>query len=310
MKLAQLKYGLLTLLCLMAMYLLGTSLKVNGSEPQPASAINSDFTNTTLGFQRIYVIYKQDELSSKSNFEAIAELLDISATFIQQTTALQAAALKQIRGYLASIPQVAELDTHARIYSQMVRDNVASALILDSDVDVELDLKERLAHALSDVNLYDIIFVGHSHADPAEPQAKDTLALLGQTNQTTDPSQLMQRMWTKREFSSHQPRVFRTTFPKGIFAYAINSRTARRLHRRFPLWLTRVNEDFEFILADVAMVGLSIPYSISPPPIVAYRPDGIYEKQLLAGSALYAMSLRQDDPSNYPPFGDWKHMWQ
>ncbi|KAJ1751031.1 hypothetical protein LPJ79_002441 [Coemansia sp. RSA 1821] len=257
MKLAQLKYSFLTIACFTALYLFGTSLEVNDPKNPPVSTINGDFTNKTLGFQRIYVIYQQDELSSKSNFEAIAALLDISATFIKQTTVPQATVLKQIKRYVASTPQIAELDTHARIYAQMVRDNIESALILDSNIDVELDLKERLASALSDVDLYDIIFVGHSYADPAEPQAKDTLTILAQTNQTTDPSQLMQRMWTKRKFSSQQPRVFRTTFPKGIFAYAINGRTARRLHRRFPLWLTRVNEDFEFILADVAMVGMN-----------------------------------------------------
>ncbi|KAJ2846602.1 hypothetical protein IWW36_004271 [Coemansia brasiliensis] len=309
MELVQLKYGLLTIACLMVLYLFSTSLESNELESQSISTINSDFTNKTLGFQRIYVIYRKDELSSKSNFKAISALLDISATYIEQTTISQAAVLKQTKRYLANHTQIAELDTHARIYAQIAKDNVESALILDSNIDVELDLKERLAGALSDIDLYDIIFVGHSYADPAEPQAKDMLALLEQTNLTNDPSKLMQRMWTKREFSNRSPRVFRTTFPKGIFAYAINGRTARRLHRRFPLWLTRVNEDFEFILADVAMVGLSVAYSISPPPIVSYKPDGRYERQLLAGSALYAMSLRQDDPSNYPPFGDWKHMW-
>ncbi|KAJ2498260.1 hypothetical protein GGH96_004464 [Coemansia sp. RSA 1972] len=190
----------------------------------------------------------------------------------------------------------------------MARHNIQSALILRSDVDVELDIKLRLTSALGDIPLYDMLFVGRHYAEPTEPDVQEMMTFLRQTN-SSDPSAQMQRMWAKREFANRKTRVYRSSFPSGISAYAVSGHMARRLHHRLRRRMTVDKHDLDYILADVAMVGLSIAYSVSPSPIAAYKTSHASDNQLLTNSALHVMSLRQDDPAMLSPYKDWATMW-
>ncbi|KAJ2826681.1 hypothetical protein IWW50_002250 [Coemansia erecta] len=193
----------------------------------------------------------------------------------------------------------------------MAKQDIQSALILSSSVDVELDIKLRLASALGDItDLYDILFVGRQYSEPTEPDAEEVLNFLQQTNKTSDPSAQMQRLWIKRRFLDRKTALYRTSFPEGATAYAVSGRMARRLYHRLRQRMAIDHHDLDYILADVAMLGLSLAYSISPPPVTAYGLDRAISGQFLARSALHSMSLRQDDPSTLPPYNDWKDAWE
>ncbi|KAJ2798445.1 hypothetical protein H4R20_004821, partial [Coemansia guatemalensis] len=187
--------------------------------PEPAPY--SDALNATLGFQHVYVV-TADKTDKKSNFEAIAALLDIDAQYIQSTSLDKAVAMREQNRYLADVTGISELDTHARIYADIVDRNIQSALIVRSDIDVELDIKMRLASALdnSTVRLYDSLIVGRTHSEPSEQEASEMEEFLRLTNGTDESSMQMQRYWTKKQFTSRRSIAHRTSFPRGISAYA------------------------------------------------------------------------------------------
>ncbi|KAJ2750918.1 hypothetical protein GGI19_004822 [Coemansia pectinata] len=207
---------------------------------------------------------------------------------------------------------IAEFDTHRRIYADMVANNVQSALILSSQVDVEVDLKMRLANAMGNsiAQQYDILFIGQLYSDTSEPGASDVSAVLKQPLASADSSLVQQRMWTKKEFMSRKTQAFRSTYPRGIsHAYAVNGSMARKLHQRLEHKMTSDAHDLDSILADMAMANHSLAYSISPPPIAMHCCEQM-GGQHLSRSTLYAMSLRTEDPSNYAPYNDWVDVWK
>ncbi|KAJ2834557.1 hypothetical protein GGI24_000350 [Coemansia furcata] len=280
-----------------------------------------DALNNTLGFHRVYATYddSNDGLGStnrttghRENLEAIAQLLGVNISFVKTTTSEQAAVMQRQHGFLANVPRVAELNTHRRIYADMVANNIHSALILSSQVDVEIDLKMRLANAMGGAiaQAYDILFLGQIYSDFSEPDARDVSAVLKQPLVSADSSLVQQRVWTKKEFLGRKAQAFRSIYPSGIsHAYAITGRMARRLNRRLERRMTSDSSDLDSILADVAMVGLELAYSIAPPPVALHSSEQL-GGQYLSRSVLYAMSLRTEDPSHYAPYNDWVDMWR
>ncbi|KAJ2835040.1 hypothetical protein GGI24_000110 [Coemansia furcata] len=257
-----------------------------------------DALNSTLGFHRVYATYddSNDGLGStnrstghRENLEAIAQLLGVDISFVKATTSEQAAVMQRQHGFLANVPRVAELNTHRRIYADMVANNIHSALILSSQVDVEIDLKMRLANAMGSAitQAYDILFLGQIYSDISEPGARDVSAVLKQPLVSADSSLAQQRAWTKKELLSRKTKAYRSTYPSGIsHAYAITRRMARRLNRRLERQMTSDLSDLNYILADVAMVGLELAYSISPPPIALHSSEQL-GGQYLSRSALW-----------------------
>ncbi|KAJ2810112.1 hypothetical protein H4S07_002858 [Coemansia furcata] len=289
---------------------------------QPASTgAYMDALNSTLGFHRVYATYNDsnDSLGStnrttghRENLEAIAQLLGVNISFVKATTSEQAAVIQRQHGFLANVPKVAELDSHRRIYADMVANNVHSALILSSQVDVEIDLKTRLANAMGGAiaREYDILFLGQIYSDISETGARGVSAVLKQPLVSADSSFAQQRAWTKKEFLNRKTQAFRSMYPSGIsHAYAITGRMARRLNRRLERRMTSDSSDLNYILADVAMAGIELAYSISPPPIALHSSEQL-GGQYLSRSTLYAISLRTEDPSHYAPYNDWVDMWK
>ncbi|KAI8325777.1 hypothetical protein GQ54DRAFT_315473 [Martensiomyces pterosporus] len=278
----------------------------------------TDALNRTLGFHRVYVTggdganNRSNQTSSRRNVEAISKLLGVELTFVPQTTLRHATELRVQHGYQADIASIVELHTHKEIYADMARNNIQSALILSSSIDVELDLKMRLASIMGGriSDTYDIMFIGRTHTETTEPKVKSTLAMLWQTKGSAEYSaSSCQRHWTKKMFLSRRPCAFRTSLPRGTHAYAVSGRMARRLDRRLKRRMASDAHNLDYILADMAMVGLSIAYSASPPPITQFSPDAAHFSQHLSQSALREVSLRSDDPAKYPPYQDWGDVW-
>ncbi|KAI9504547.1 hypothetical protein GGI25_006033 [Coemansia spiralis] len=281
--------------------------------------------NTTLGFHRVFVTYQANNKNAKSahvscrhNLAEVARMLDIDIEYVQSTTLVQAKQLKLQKGYMADVESIAELDTHRKIYEMMEKTDTGSALILSCNIDVEVDLKSRLAAALGNgvANNYDILYIGRTHSEPSEPMVDELKETMSQLDVVTSLSELeqvkLQRMWTKKEFLHRTTQSYRSTYPKGTHAYAVNGRMARRLNRRLSKRMTKDPHELDYILADVAIVGLSLAYSVSPPPIAIYSPeqsDNSNNRQYLRRSVLQSASLRKDNPSEYAPYKDVENMW-
>ncbi|KAJ2716708.1 hypothetical protein H4R19_000482 [Coemansia spiralis] len=268
--------------------------------------VYAEALNRTLGFRHIYAIRDDNASDTGAAFSAVAEMLDIDVQYVLPAGRGEADGGGRQRGFLADLPRTAEIAAHAWIYADMVRRDIPTALILTTGADVGLDLKGRLAAALGGASphLIDIIVVGRALSDPAEPDAGDFAALLRQTSGTGDPSAQMQRHWAKREFLRRPTALFPSSPPRGVHAYALNARMARRLHRQLgrpppdhPLTL-------DSVLADATASGPCTMYSVSPPPLVLAR-----DHQFLGQSARRAIGARDDDPAHYPPFVDWQELW-
>ncbi|KAJ1949219.1 hypothetical protein FBU59_001240 [Linderina macrospora] len=282
--------------------------------PHEIKGVYADALNSTLGFHKVYATYNSTDALSQDNLKAIADLLNIQVKHIPKSTLEEADKQRNKHGYLASVTDVAEFLTHMSIYRDMAESNIQTALILDSSIDVELDLKMRLASALGNgiARSYDILFVGRQFSEQSEPKADDVSMILTQTKSTRSSSERCSRHWTKANFLSRQPSAFRTTYPHGTYAYAVNNRLARRLLRRLPSRMAKEEHDLDYVLADTAMVGLSIAYSVAPPPITKVVGDQNSRRimqQYLARSTLHAISLRDDNPNEYPPYLDWLDIW-
>ncbi|KAJ1733336.1 hypothetical protein LPJ61_001612 [Coemansia biformis] len=308
------RYALGALLCMAVVLVLRTCSTTQKPTAEETLDMYTDALNKTLGFHQIYVIHEGGTAAhGVAAFGAVAELLDMDVQYILHTAHADAAAVARAQhGFLTDTPRAAELDIHAQVYADMVRRGIQSALILVSDADVELDIKERLAAALagSSPHLHDMLFVGRAFSEPAEPEADELAVLLQQTNGTDDRSAQMQRLWAKRNFLHRPIAVFRSSSPRGIHAYALNAHMAHHLHRRLGQRMGADAHGLDYVLADAALTGLCAAYSVSPPLVVAHgRGDRNTGNQFLRRSARYAIGLRSDDPSHYPPFLDWQDMW-
>ncbi|ORX67810.1 hypothetical protein DL89DRAFT_269005 [Linderina pennispora] len=278
--------------------LLLNSNRVGIRLPYEPKEVYTDALNSTLGFHKIYATYDP--------VKPAADLLDIQIEYIPRHSLEEATKQREERGYLAPVPDIAEFITHMAIYKDMAEFNIQSALILDSSIDMELDLKMRLASALGNgiATSYDLLFIGREFSEQSEPGVDDA---------TKSSSERCLRHWTKINFLNRQPLAFRTSYPHGTHAYVVNNHLARRLLRRLPSRMTKEEHDLDYVLADTAMLGLSIAYSISPPPITRVAKDSASNGQMqqyLTRSTMYAISLRGDNPNQYSPYLDWLDIWR
>ncbi|KAJ1665058.1 hypothetical protein IW140_003789 [Coemansia sp. RSA 1813] len=312
------------IIALCVLFIVGFLVKIHSEDLPSADAINvpeiySDAFNKTLGFHRIFVTHSpEDKNRCQRNIEAIAKLVDLDIEFVETVTPAKASQLRIQSKYKADDESVAELLTHKKIYAEIEQNNFGSALVLRCGVDVETDLKMRLASALGSgiADEYDILFVGRTDSEPTEPMVDELKHALDQLERAAPlPEYAIQtqltRFWIKKEFLQRNTVSYRSTFPKGTtHAYALSGRMARRLNRRLMQRMASEAHDLDFILADIAMVGLSMAYSVSPPPIAIYGPELENPSQFLRNSVLHSIYMRKDDPSIYSPYSDIAKEWR
>lgn len=292
---------------LLLLYPVAEYQKEPDTNDNPSDDVYVDALNSTLGFHKIYATYRK----SHENLDGIARLLGIEIHYVQefQRWGLQNHNQHQL---LTQEYHDIQTHTHTQIYKNMLEDNIQTALILDSNVDMELGIKTQLAAILSDSKTqeFDILYLGRTHLESSEPQVQDMNAILShRAAQRQDASFLQQQYWMQKEFvSERQPLAFPSFNPCNVaHAYALSNSMARRLIKAVKSQPNKALEDILTSMPD------SKAFSASLPPIVmlpsadnSKRPSF---KQYLDNSALYFMSLRPDDPSQYPPYMDWAGLW-
>ncbi|KAJ2728670.1 hypothetical protein IW152_005903, partial [Coemansia sp. BCRC 34962] len=215
------------------------------------------------------------------------------------TGPLEADHLAQEHGYLINGTHLACYLSHLNAYRRMVSENIETALILEDDIDMEMDIRERHSKIMSQIGQkyggdWDMLFVGHCTYDANEPVG-------------------LRPPWGHRE--RRNAELYEAEYPMCMHAYALTKECARRLAVVLEERLKTVGQDIDLVLAIGVQFGMSTVLGVSPPPIVQVGrnvfasdlslPGNGDTAQRLDKSTLFHLGLRSIDPRTLPQYIDW-----
>ncbi|KAJ2860818.1 hypothetical protein GGI22_002611 [Coemansia erecta] len=281
--------------------------------------------NSTLGFQRIFVLNMPSRVDRRRNMQALAKFHGLRFDYAQTFDASRANALGRASGYATNGTHLACYLSHLGVYKRMVEEGIETALILEDDVDMEIDLKKR--HKLIMDQAYrrykgdwDMLYLGHCTADPGEPG----MALLSRANgAATAPgansnASLFVAPADRAAFLQRDLTLYLAEYPMCLHAYAVTRACAKRLAVLLEERLRTVGQDIDLVLAVGVEYGMSTVLGASPPYMVqvgrqelpsdlTLLRDGDTAQRLLR-STLYRLKLRATNPQTLPPYMDMH--WQ
>ncbi|RIB12779.1 Glycosyltransferase Family 25 protein [Gigaspora rosea] len=198
-------------------------------------------SNNTLGFNHIYVINHPDQ-SRKEQLSRITDTLYLVFDYVD---------ISQDENEISNKFKQSELEesqkniylTHYKIYRYIVDNKFSSALILEDNLDLELRISSIMfdIHRILPID-WEILFFDHCDNTKSKPD----------------------------ETSSNY-KLLKTEKPQCLFAYAVSHAGAVKL-------LEKLDESTEFTI-DIEIANLIqskglISYTLSPPIIVPWNPDG------------------------------------
>jgi GR25 family glycosyltransferase involved in LPS biosynthesis len=200
-------------------------------------------TNSTLGFNHIYVINHSDQ-TERLDTIATRLLLDIEFFDSQSDETFEEFNAMQQSQYANWI-------SHYEVYQSIIDNEYSSALILEDNIDIEVNI----ASIMSDVHRilpadWEILYLGHCN----NLEGKSNERLIDNNND---------ELTTYKLFKSERPRC--------THAYAVSNAGALRLLEKLgnPTLLPIGLE-----LSNMIQLGEIISYSLIPPTIVRLRSDG------------------------------------
>ncbi|KAJ1719498.1 hypothetical protein LPJ53_005747 [Coemansia erecta] len=262
--------------------LLRRPASLSTAQPDGAQPASSDAQNSTLGFHKILVLNTPQRRDRLRNMQALARHHSLRLEYPGTVGAQEADALAESQGYLLRGTHLACYLSHLRALRQVVARRLATALILEDDVDLELDLKALHARAMQQVHRtapdWDMLFLGHCTRDAREP---DTGAGSGL-------------------------EVYRAEYPMCLHAYAVSWECARRLVVLLEERLRTVGREIDLVLAVGVQFGVDTVLGVSPPYVVQVGRRELGSDltaasegdtgQHLRNSTLYHLGLRQSNP--------------
>ncbi|KAJ2723591.1 hypothetical protein GGI07_002546 [Coemansia sp. Benny D115] len=171
------------------------------------------------------------------------------------------------------------------------QENWNTALILEDDVDMEVDLKERHKWIMRQVQLeykqdWDMLYLGHCTWDRREQDV--VLSDRG------------------------MPGLYEAEYPMCLHAYAVSRECARRLVVVLEERLKTLGQDIDLVLAIGVEFGMSTVLGTTPPYIVQVGRRELASDltelrdgdtgQRLQNSTLYGLHLRSIDPRTFPAY--------
>ncbi|KAJ2835278.1 hypothetical protein FBU31_001666 [Coemansia sp. 'formosensis'] len=253
--------------------------------------------NSTLGFHKILVLNTPIRHDRRHTMEAQGRFHKLSFDYTRTFGPPEANRLALEQGYLINGTHLACYLSHLHAYKRMVAENIETALILEDDVDMELDIRERLAPIMARVHEkyggdWDMLFVGHCTFDANEP---------GDLPYWGPPGR--------------GPELYVAEYPMCMHAYAVTRECARRLAVVLEERLKTVGHDIDLVLAIGVQFGMSTVLGVSPPPIVQVGKGGLPSDlrqpgemdtgQRLDRSTLFHLGLRTSDPRLLPQYIEW-----
>jgi GR25 family glycosyltransferase involved in LPS biosynthesis len=251
--------------------------KTSDSFQLKESALHSIGLNSTLGFGQIYVINLQSRPDRREKFEKMANRLNLNFEIFPAVSMNDSEALNGIKADMG-LPHKACYLSHYKVYQLIAQKGYDSALILEDDVDIELDVTSILtdAHYVlpSDWDLFYIGFCSNFEGDD-EPLYNITSGY----------------------------KIYRSIAPYCSHAYAVS----RAGVLKFIEDLAKPTAPIDIALIQKIELGLYKSYTIVPPISLQWRsprnpsdisPDGkVYDYYFLKNSALRSFGVINESNS-------------
>ncbi|RUS26534.1 t-SNARE [Jimgerdemannia flammicorona] len=186
---------------------------------------------STLGFDRIYVINLAHRTDRKKRMKTLARYLNLNLTFVDALTADDLRIDKYWVRKGATRAQLACWRSHMHVYQEIVANNMTSALILEDDIDMEVDIEKRVFEVTPHLpNDWDVWFLGHCH----EQELDDKLG---------------------------HPSLQRSYQPQCTHSYVVSQRGAPKLVKM----LAQIGKAIDITIRDRIRTGELKAYSVQPP---------------------------------------------
>ncbi|KAJ1665057.1 hypothetical protein IW140_003790 [Coemansia sp. RSA 1813] len=261
----------------------------------------------------------------RRNMQALAKFHGLRFDYAQTFDATRANALGRASGYATNGTHLACYLSHLGVYKRMVEEGIETALILEDDVDMEIDLKQR--HALIMDQAYkrykgdwDMLYLGHCTSDASEPGMASLDTANGAATASAVPggngrAPLFIEPADRAAFLQRDLTLYLAEYPMCLHAYAVTRECAKRLAVLLEERLRTVGQDIDLVLAVGVEYGMTTVLGASPPYMVqvgrqelpsdlTMLRDGDTAQRLLR-STLYHLNLRVSNPQTLPPYMDW-----
>ncbi|KAI8325776.1 hypothetical protein GQ54DRAFT_177066 [Martensiomyces pterosporus] len=269
--------------------------------------------NATLGFQKIFVLNTPTRSDRQRNMRALARFHRLKMDYAKTFSQAESDYLASSQGYLINGTHLACYLSHLNVYRRMVSEGVETALVLEDDVDVEVDLKERHASIMAQVHRqyghdWDMLYLGHCTPDDNEPGMLHPSIDAGDGRYAVSPAE-------RSAYLNRDVSLYLAEYPMCLHAYALTRECAKRLSVILEERLLTVGQDIDLVLAIGVEYGFSTVLGTSPPYIVQVGrqelpsdltslKDGDTAQHLFR-STLHHLKLRSTDPHTLPPFMNW-----
>ncbi|KAJ2598159.1 hypothetical protein H4R99_004214 [Coemansia sp. RSA 1722] len=270
--------------------------------------------NSTLGFERILVLNTPERTDRRRNMQALASYHDLKLDYSRTYNQRESDALAAKHGYLLNGTHLACYLSHLNAYRRMVDENIQTALILEDDVDMELDIKNRHTTIMNQVYRqygtdWDMLFIGHCTSDANEPG-------LVQPHLRKSDGQLVVGFEDREKYLARNLTLYDAEYPMCLHAYAVSRECAKRLVVVLEERLRTVGQDIDLVLAIGVEFGMATVLGTSPPYMVQVGRQELASDltqlrdgdtaQRLSNSTLFKLGLRRSDPRSLAPYMDWQ----
>ncbi|KAJ2516705.1 hypothetical protein H4217_004417 [Coemansia sp. RSA 1939] len=288
--------------------------------------------NSTLGFQKIFVLNIPSRFDRRRNMESLAKFHQLRFDYAQTFDAARADTLGRANGYTANGTHLACYLSHLAVFKRMVDQGIETALVLEDDVDMEIDLKQRHKLIMDQVYAryksdWDMLYLGHCTSDASEPGAASLIRANGSASESTTSSKDGRghgrvSMATdvnypadRAAFLQRNLSLYMAEYPMCLHAYAVTRECAKRLSVLLEERLSTVGQDIDLVLAVGIEYGMTTVLGASPPYMVQVGRQELPSDltllrdgdtaQYLSQSTLYHLKLRTSNPQTLPPYVDW-----
>ncbi|CAG8535231.1 17522_t:CDS:1, partial [Cetraspora pellucida] len=198
--------------------------------------------NSTLGFDHIYVINLEYRTDRREKMEAIANQLNLNFNFFPAVSKYDKKELGNFNSGQLLNSHKACYVSHYKIYQSIIRNGYNSALILEDDVDIEMNIVNIMTDVLLSLPPdWEMLYLGHCSWE----------------------------MNGEAVGGSHTHKIYRSNGPGCTHAYAVSFIGANKLLNELEPINPQVPIDLEIIKR--IQQGIITSYSFQPQVIVQWR---------------------------------------
>ncbi|KAL9048146.1 MAG: hypothetical protein Q9206_006214 [Seirophora lacunosa] len=216
---------------------------------KPPLGSSADATNSTLGFERVFVINLPERYDKLDAFSLAASLTGFTHDVIEGIKGSSIG--NKTLPTLENLPKVTNLFLVAGSVIRIVRDRLSSALVLEDDSDWDVSLKDQLADIATGSRYisgtptpprspygdeWDLLWLGHCSAqqDPADPRQ-----FVIENDNSVPPPQHRVNFNRVPELHDNSTRiVYKANNGVCLYSYALSYRGAQKVLR----WQNNVKE--------------------------------------------------------------------